>query len=206
MKGSSLFAKQLSRMDQTHEYVEISVVLSDRMFRISKQFDACRMKWSIDLFGTEDETIGFSLTNLSDRSLRTDYKIIIKNQSSTGDDHVWRDPDGVIIFSPAGTMDCTWGCEDIISFRRLHTVTGLCVKGIVNFRIDITIFSTIDEMNEMRKNDLTLPEDERISRSAFGFEGYHKMEQRMQDNLITNRLIVKSMHNAPSSFEPESSP
>lgn len=199
MASKSLISRQLSRMDQTYGSTEFRIDVSDQMFHVTIPLELCRMQWSIEIYGTDDNSIGFNLSNMSPQSLRTDYKVVVKNQSSTGDDYIWSDPDGVIIFSPVGTVNNTWGTDDLITYKKLHTITGLCVKNTIVLKIEITTFSTVDEMNEIRRHDLTLPEDLPIQKLAHGTEGFHRKERRMQDNLITNRLITKSLSHSSSS-------
>jgi hypothetical protein len=201
MIREKLSIKQLKRMEETEGEVLLKVDVSDPNFSVEQEFEACDSNWRIEINGTEFETIGFNLTNLSSEPMRTKYMIVVKNQSSTGDDHIWREPDGVLVFSPVGTVDEAWGCDEIISFRTLHTVTGLCVKNIAHFLVKLTIFNTTDEVNAKRKHDLRIPTDAKIK----SLEGTYREEFNQQDMLISRRLtsfdrLDDSSHPADASY------
>ena len=127
--------------------------------------------------------IGFNLTNLSATLSRTIYTLTIRNQS-TGDDYSWSDPDGLVVFTPHGTVDDTWGSEEFISFRTLDTVTGLCVKGLAKLVVKIIVYNTMDEVNEKRRHDLRIPE----TNLGLQRQVSYKAEFNQQDILINSRL------------------
>lgn len=186
MTHERISAKQLKRYyEETEGQLLLSADVSDRDFHLTHEFEACDTTWNIELHGTEFDTIGFNLTNLSSEPMRTKYEVIVKNQS-TGDDHNWRDPDGLLIFSPHGTVDDTWGTDEIISYRTLTTVTGLCVKNIAKILVKISIFNTTEEVNEKRRHDLRLPMEAKID--SLLQKGSYKQEFIQQDMLISRRL------------------
>lgn len=186
MIREKISARQLQRYyEETEGELSLSVDVSDQRFSLTHEFEACDTRWRLDMHGTEFDTIGFNLTNLSTESMRTKYEIVVKNQSN-GDDHKWKDPDGLLIFSPLGTVDDTWGNDDVITFRILNTVTGLKVKNISIFLLRISIFNTVDEVNEKRRHDLRLPADGKMG--AGRKKGSYREEFIQQDALVSTRL------------------
>jgi hypothetical protein len=102
------------------------------------------------------ESLGFTISNRSNRTITASYKMIIKNQSN-GDNLVFEDPDGVLRFTPRDSPDSTWGCDELLSLHRLHSITGLCVRGIMHLSVEIKRYYTIDEVNEKVKMNTKIP-------------------------------------------------
>lgn len=178
--------RQLLRYyEKTEDVFPVSVNVSNPEFTHTVEFEACDSKWRVELQGTDFGTIGLNLTNLSSHPVRTKYEIVVKNQS-TGDDHKWKDPDGLIVFSPFETVDDTWGTDDVISFRTLDNVTGLRVKDMAKFLVKISVFNTVDEVNEKRRHDLRIPPDANIAKLTK--KGSYRAEFSQQDTLVSNRL------------------
>jgi hypothetical protein len=89
----------------------------------SSSQSACGTNWCVYVYPNGiDETSEFlsvRLVNLSSEEVYASYSLKLRHQKS-GNDHCWKDPEGIVLFSAVEDGDNAWGCDDFIPVQDMY--------------------------------------------------------------------------------------
>lgn len=79
------------------------------------------------------------LANLSAEEVYASYVITLKNQKG-GNDHTWKDPEGIVLFSGKKDGDNAWGCDEYIPLQELFLSDEFTAHEKITFEVEIEVF------------------------------------------------------------------
>jgi hypothetical protein len=123
-------------------------------FATSTSQTACGTTWCINVYpnGVDEtsEYISVKLVNLSSEEVYASYTLCLKNQKG-GQDHVWKDPEGIVLFSSVEDGDNAWGCDDFIPVQDMY----LSDKYVANERITIDVLLEVYGRDHLKTETLS---------------------------------------------------
>lgn len=109
----------------------------------SPSINCCGSMWSLSVYPSGiDETseyLSVRLVNLSPEEVFASYSISIKNQKG-GEDHTWKDPEGIVLFSGKVEGDNAWGCDEFIPLQELFLSDDYTANENITFQVEIEVF------------------------------------------------------------------
>jgi hypothetical protein len=109
----------------------------------SPSFPVCGSMWSISVYPIGiDETgdfLSLRLVNLSEEEVFASYVFSLKNARG-GEDHVWKDPEGIVLFSSKQDGDNAWGSDEFIALADLHLTDDFTADEKITLDVKIEVF------------------------------------------------------------------